>query len=170
MPRTAPRTEDRRPLRRPARAGVRATAGDQAGLSLVEVIVSISLLGMFALVFAPLVYNGLAITGNQATVAYSAQRAASYIDDARAATTASASCAALLAATSSAAPVISTDPRNVRVKVSGAVTGCATVPTVPTAVTLTVTACHAADAADAAACTTADRTLTVVSTNIMVRG
>ncbi|MGN0065576.1 MAG: prepilin-type N-terminal cleavage/methylation domain-containing protein [Nocardioides sp.] len=185
MERTATRTADdrrlpRQPLgtplrqeslRRPATAPTGLPHDPQAGLSLVEVIVAISLLGIFAIVFAPVLYHGLGITSSQATVAYSAQRASSYIDDARAATAASSSCAALLAATSGASPTISTDPRQQRVKVSGAVQGCETTPTVPTAVTLTVTACRpAAASADTAACASGDRTLTVVSTKILVRG
>ncbi len=160
-----------RPRRSSGRAASRPALGAQAGLSLVEVLISISLLGMFAIVFAPVVYHGLGITSNQATVAYAAQRAASYIDDARAATSTAASCETLLGATSGASPAITTDPRNTKVKVSGVVSGCATAPTEPTAVTLTVTACRpAAGAADSSGCTAADRTLTVVSTQILVRG
>lgn len=169
MQRTVNRTAAA-PRRTPS-SPVRTPAGSEDGLSLVEVIVAIALLGIFAVVFAPVVYHGLGITSGQATVAYSAQRAATYIDDARAATAASPSCAALLAATSGAAPQVTTDPRQVRVKVSGSVDGCATVPTAPTAVTLTVTACSpASGSADTAACTSADRPLSVVSTKILVRG
>lgn len=141
--------------------------GDE-GLTLVEVIVSISLLAIFALAFAPVLYNGLNITAGQATVAYAAQRASSYIDDAR--HEASPTCAGLVAAT--ATPSISVDPRQVRVKVSGTVVaGCSSPPTVPTAVTLTVIACRAsAGSLDTAACSTGDKTLTKVTTKILVRG
>lgn len=136
--------------------------GDE-GLSLVEAIVAIALLAMFAIVFAPVLYTSLNITSNQATIAYAAQQAASYIDDARAS---GATCAAI------ATPVKTPtrDPRGVWVKVSGSIDGCSTAPTTPTAVTLTATACQAASDADTTACAVDDRILTVVSTKVMVQG
>ena len=152
-----------------APAGPRDTAQD--GFSLVEVIIAISLLGLFAVGFAPVLYHGLSITASQATVAYASQRASTYIDDARAATAPTGTCAALLAATSDVAPVISTDPRSNRIKVSGVVVGCNPLPTAPQTATLNVTACiPAAGSADADPCASGDRRLAVVSTKILVRG
>ena len=151
--------------RRVARPRVPAAA--QAGLSLVEVLVSISLLGLLAIGFAPVLYNGLSITSGQTTVAYAAQQASSYIDDARAG--ASASCSGLVSAIDE--PSISTDQLDVLVKVSGTVPQCSTPLSGPKAVTLTVTACTpAAGSDDADACSTDDKTLTVVTTKILVQG
>lgn len=155
------RTHKRRTVR-----SHRRTRRSDEGLTLVEVIVSISLLGIFAITFAPILYTNLDITARQATVAYAAQRAASYIDDAREA--AAGSCDGLGNPPPVSAP--KQDRRDVWVKVSSTVDGCATTPTVPTAVTLTVTACEATGEDDTAACTAGDRKLTVVSTKIMVQG
>lgn len=136
---------------------------DEHGLTLVEVIVAIWLLATFAITFAPILYTSLDITAKQATIAYAAQQASSYIDDARDA--AGGSCAGLTT------PVSTTkDPRDVWVKVSSTIDGCSPTPTVPTAVTLTVTACQATGAGDTTACAMSDRKLTVVSTKIMVQG
>lgn len=174
MHRTEPQRAERsrRSLARPRHESpARGARSTDEGFSLVEVIIAISLLGMFAVVFAPVIYHGLSITANQATVAYASQRASTYIDDARAATAPSGTCAALLAATSDVAPVISTDPRGVTVKVSGAVDGCNPVPTAPHAVTLSVTTCvPAAGSAAADPCASGDRRLAVVTTKILVRG
>ena len=92
--------------------------GDE-GLTLVEVIVAISLLGIFAITFAPILYTNLDVTARQTTIAYAAQQASSYIDNVRASGVNT--CGGLKSYVAGNRPS-TLDDRSVTVKVSGAVT------------------------------------------------
>lgn len=155
----------RRPV--PPRTRVAQRSRDEAGLTLVEVIVAISLLGIFAIVFAPVLYTNLDISTRQATIAYASQQAATYIDDVRA--NATKTCGGLNSYTAGNRPTTQ-DGRSVTVKVSGAVVSGCPVAGGPSTATVTVTACEPINSSGSNPCAAGDRTLAVVSTRIMVQG
>lgn len=145
----------------------RSTVHGDEGLTLVEIIVAISLLGIFAITFAPILYTNLDVSLRQTTIAYASQQAASYIDDARAS---GANTCSSLNSWASQHRTTSLDGKSVTVKVSGEVTsGCGPHTSGPRTATFTVTSCvPRVGIPSADPCAAGDRILATVVTRILV--
>lgn len=70
---------------------------DEAGLGLIEIVVSMFLIGLLAIAFLPLVIQGLLLTSSNVTLATATQLVNAQIDLARAQVATSESCASLTA-------------------------------------------------------------------------
>lgn len=112
----------------------RVTSGDDRGFGIIEIIVSMFILGLLAAAFLPLLIQGLKLSAANATLATATQLANDQIELARSAT----KCTELVATTTTMV-----DPRNVPLHVVRTVGSCAPVAenpvSVPVAVTVTRT-------------------------------
>jgi type II secretory pathway pseudopilin PulG len=147
-----------------AKLDARRSRDSEAGFGMVEVIVSLAILAMFAVVLVPVLLSGFQVTNHQTRVAYAAQLVSETINSARDTPT----CQKLV--DMAGIPDVSTDAQGKQVSVQTALTGTVNCGTTlfPTTVQITVTATGTDCLISAPMRPTC--TLSKASTNILVRG
>lgn len=109
---------------------LRDASGDDRGFGIIEIVVSMFLLGLIATAFLPLLIQGLKQSAANATLATATQLANDQIELARAAT----SCADLVPTSTTVV-----DPRNVPLLVASTIGSCAPASENPVSVPVSVT-------------------------------
>lgn len=115
-------------------ARVRVVSGDDRGFGVIEIVISMFLLGLLATAFLPLLVQGLKQSASNATIATATQLASSQIELARSAT----KCTELTATSTTVV-----DSRNVSLLVARTIGPCAPVAENPVSVPVSVTVTRA---------------------------
>lgn len=123
---------------RKAQLASRPARDPEAGLGLIEIVVSMFLIGLLAIAFLPLVIQGLLLTSSNVTLATATQLVNTRIDLARAQVAASSQCSGLTTLAAQPIPAV-VDERGVSLQAAMTVS-CPTVFPGTATVTISVTA------------------------------